>query len=79
MQETWVGSLGWEDPLKKEMEVHSSILVWRLSWTGEPCGLQSMGHKESDTTEGLLLSLTFVSLTTSVKLFCLFELWNPCQ
>ena len=39
MQETWVQSLGWEDPLKKEMATHSSILAWRSPWTEEPGGL----------------------------------------
>ena len=43
MQETWVRSLGWEDPLEKKMTTHSSILAWRIPWTGEPGGLQSMG------------------------------------
>jgi len=43
MQETWVQSLGWEDSLQKEMATHSSILVWRIPWTEEPGGLQSMG------------------------------------
>ena len=43
MQEMWVQSLGQEDPLKKEMATHSSILAWRIPWTGEPGGLQSMG------------------------------------
>ena len=43
MQETWVRSLGWEDPLEKEMATHSSILAWKVSWTEEPGGLQSMG------------------------------------
>jgi len=43
MQETWVGSLGQEDPLEKEIKTHSSILVWRIPWTEEPGGLQSMG------------------------------------
>ena len=41
MQETWVRSLGWEDPLEKEMATHSSILAWRIPWTEEPGGLQS--------------------------------------
>ena len=44
MQETQVGSLGREDPLEKEMATHSSILAWRISWTGEPMGLQRVGH-----------------------------------
>ena len=43
MQETWVQSLGWEDPLGKEMATHSSILSWRIPWTKEPGELQSMG------------------------------------
>ena len=41
--ETWVWSLGWEDPLEKEMTTHSSILAWEIPWTEEPGGLQSMG------------------------------------
>ena len=52
MQDTRVQSLGWEDPLEKGMATHSSILAWRILWTEEPGGLQSVAHKESDTTEG---------------------------
>ena len=49
--EIWVKSLGWEDPLEKDMATHSSILAWETLWTEEPGGLQSMGvTKESDTT-----------------------------
>ena len=43
MRETWVWSLGWEDPLEKEMATHSSVLAWIIPWTGEPSGLQSTG------------------------------------
>ena len=43
MKETWVQSLGQEDPLEKGMAIHSSILVWRIPWTEEPGRLQSMG------------------------------------
>ena len=39
VQETWVQSLGWEDPLEKEMATHSNILAWKISWTEEPGGL----------------------------------------
>ena len=53
MWETWVRSLGWEDPLEKEMETHSSILAWRIPWTEELGGLQSTGRKELDMTERL--------------------------
>ena len=48
--ETWVRSLGQEDPLEKEMETHSSILAWEIPWTEESGRLQSMGSQESDTT-----------------------------
>ena len=40
---TWVSSLGWEDPLEKEMATRSSTLAWKIPWTEEPGGLQSMG------------------------------------
>ena len=43
MQETWVQSLGWEDPLEKGMATHSSMFAWRILWTEEPGGLQSIG------------------------------------
>ena len=58
MWETWVRSLGWEDPLEKEMATHSSVLAWRIPWTEELGGLQSMGRKESDTTERLHFTFT---------------------
>ena len=51
MQETWVQSLGWEDPLEKGKATHSSILAWRIPWT-------VWDRKESDTTEQLSLTLT---------------------
>ena len=46
MQETQVQSLGWEDILEKGMATHSSILAWRIPWTEEPGGLQSMGSQK---------------------------------
>ena len=49
-QETWVRSLGWEDPLEKKMVTHSSILAWENPWTEEPGRLQSMELQESDVT-----------------------------
>ena len=45
VQETQVRSLGWEDPLEKGMATHYSILAWRIPWTEEPGGLQSMGSQ----------------------------------
>ena len=45
MQETQIRFLGWEDPLEKRMSTHVSILAWRILWTEEPGGLQSMGSQ----------------------------------
>ena len=45
MWETWVRSLGWEDPLEKKMTTHSSTLAWKIPWTKEPGRLQSMGSQ----------------------------------
>ena len=53
MQETWVRSLGGEDPLEKGIATHSSILAWRVPWTEESGRLHSMGSQESDMTERL--------------------------
>ena len=44
MQETWVQSLGWEDPLEEGMATNSSILAWKIPWTEESGGLQRVGH-----------------------------------
>ena len=57
MQETRIQSLGWEDPLEKGMASHSSILAWRIPWTEEPVGLQSVGlqrvrHDWATNTQG---------------------------
>ena len=54
MQQTWVRSLGWEDPLEKEMAIHSSTLGWRIPWTEEPGTLSSLhGISYSPGTEEL--------------------------
>ena len=50
-------SLGQEDPMEKGMTTYSRILSWRIPWTEEPGGLQSMDHKELDTTEQITVSL----------------------
>ena len=61
MQETWVQSLGWEDPLEKEMATHSRILAWRIPRTEEPGELQSMGSqsqtRQSDARAEFTLGL----------------------
>ena len=51
LQETWVRSLGWKDPLEEAMANYSSILAWRILWTDVSDGLSPWGRKESDTTE----------------------------
>ena len=50
MKETLVQFLDWEDPLEKEMATHSNILAWRISWTEEHGGIQSLGSQELDTS-----------------------------
>ena len=57
MRETRVRSLGWEDPLEKEMAIHSSTNAWKIPWTEEPGRLQSMGSQRVGTTERLHLHL----------------------
>ena len=64
MQETWVRSLGWEDPLEKEIVTHSGILAWRIPWTKEPGRLQPTGSQESDTTEQLSAECAHSALGT---------------
>ena len=76
MQETQVQSLGQEDPLAKEMAIHSSIFAWRILWAEESGRAQSMGHRESDTTEQLTF-FTYLS-THGARIFaptnfCLFN------
>ena len=57
MLETWVQSLGWEDPMEKGMATHSSILAWRIPWTEEPGGLQAMGSQRVRHNWGTFTSL----------------------
>ena len=54
MWETWVQSLGWEDPLKKETATHSSILAWRIQWTVYSVGSQRDGHNGTTFTSSIL-------------------------
>ena len=69
MRETRVQSLGWEDPLEKEMAAHSSILAWKIPWTEEPGRLYSpWGRKESDTTERLHFNFPQVTVTGEMSL-----------
>ena len=51
IQESWVQSLGGEDPLEKEMATHSSILAWRIPWTANMAGYNPWGHEDLDMTE----------------------------
>ena len=75
-QETWVWSLGWEDPLEKEMTTHSSILAWRIPWTEKPgrlhpMGSQRVGHDWITNTFTLNFSL---KLQHSIKI--IFIIWQ---
>ena len=64
MQETRVLSLGWEDPLEKEMATHSGIFAWEIPWTEEPGGQQSMGLQRIRLSFSLLLFSWFSLLVT---------------
>ena len=76
MQETWVRSLGWEDPLEKETAAHSSILVWKIPWTAEPGRLPSMGSQRvgHDWATSLSLSL-YVYNTSCLSIQPLIDIW----
>ena len=66
MQETQVQSPGWEDSLEKEMATHSSILAWRIPWTEEPGGLQSMGSLRIGRNLGTNTFIFFIKLQIHV-------------
>ena len=64
VQETWVLSLGWQDPLEKGMATHSSILAWRIPWTEEPSRLKSMGSQRVGS-DGATNTFTFMHVSPS--------------
>ena len=66
MQETWVRTLSWEDPLEKGMDTHSSILAWRIPCTEELGRLQSMGSQKSDTNTFTYMSSKEISQIESL-------------
>ena len=66
MRETWVQSLGWEDPLEKAMATHSSILAWKIPWIKEPGWLQSMGSQRVRQDWVTSLSFPIMALTPSL-------------
>ena len=65
MQETQDRSLSWEDPLEKEMAIHSSTIAWKIPWTEEPGRLQSIGLQKSGTTERLHFHFHFLYAAVS--------------
>ena len=73
MWETWVRSLGQEDPLEKEMATHSSILAWRIPWTEEPGGCSLWGRKKSDTSERLHFTSLLLHHYTSTILLSVYK------
>ena len=83
MQETQIQSLGWEDPLEKGMATHFNILAWRIPWTEEPSGLQSMGLQRvgynwgTTTTYGYLI--LYVSFVEKVILSSTELTWHLCK
>ena len=82
MKETWVRSLGWEDPLEKEMAPHSSTISWKIPWTEEPARLRGpWGRKELDTTERPTLSRSFPNYLTILVLIqcCYYKPGNDAE
>ena len=67
MQETWVWSLGWEDPLEKGMAIHSSVLAWESYVQRSLAGCRTWGRKESDTTERLTTTIASIRFSTPVN------------
>ena len=67
MRETWVRALAWEDPLEKEMAIHSSTIAWKIPWTEELGSYSPWGHKKSGTTERLTLPY-LLTLTCSITM-----------
>ena len=73
MQETQVQSLGWEDPLEKEMTTHSSFLAWKIPWTEEPGGLQPTGSKSCLATKQQQQSVLLIHVVSPcLVLLCVF-------
>ena len=73
MQETWVQSLGWEDPLEREIATHSNLLAWRIPWTVHggysPGGLQSIESQALDMTEATEHAHTSVCMSILISQF----------
>ena len=74
MEEMWVYSLGWEDPLEKEMATHSCILAWKILWTEEPHGLQFTGPQKS-RTEFSDETMTFIYIYTHTHICLHLYFW----
>ena len=75
MWETWVRSLGWEDPLEKEMVTHSSILAWRIPWMDKPGRLQSTGSQRVGHDWATSLSLSFIVQKDHVQQLTSLSIW----
>ena len=76
MWETWVRSLGQEDPLEKEMAIHSSTIAWQIPWTEEPGRLQSMGSKRVGHDSATSSSLSLFSMTFTCNIYLRYILSN---
>ena len=79
MQETWVRSLGREDPLKKEMATHSSTLAWKIPWTEKPERLQSMGSQRIGHDWVTSLSFFLYCTASLLLLLLLFNHFSPVR
>ena len=70
MRETWVRSLGWKDPLEKEMAIHARTIAWKIPWTEEPGRLQSIGWQRVGHDWATSLSLSITIFTSVHVRFC---------
>ena len=75
-QETWVPSLGWEDPLEEEVATHSSVLAYKIPWKAEPCGLQSTGSQRVGHNWSTLARSDKSSIHRIVKYNLIYALLN---
>ena len=76
MQETWVQSLSWEDPLEKEMATNPSVLAWRIPGTKEPGGLQSCGVTQPAESQS---QRDWATNTSSLHLYLTLSFFHPCH
>ena len=77
MQETWVRSLGWADPLEKEMAIHSRTIAWKIPWTAEPGRLQSVRSQSRTQLSDFIFTFLYIIICLLTCLFLCISERNP--